>query len=121
MGWSSCDLPCVPGGAGTQNLRHRSVRTPSVVSATGLLLARCAARLSGGRCSSLVGGGPDGLPLDPRSMLPSPLTLDGWVGHPEVTGKPNQQKTPAKFALLAVADKVIPWLHGGNLPWGCSK
>jgi hypothetical protein len=54
------------------------------VSAAALLPARCAARLSGGRYSSLVVGGSDGLPLDPSGVLPSPLTLDESVGDPAV-------------------------------------
>jgi large exoprotein involved in heme utilization and adhesion len=91
------------------------------VSAAALLPARCAARLSRGRYSSLVLGGRDGLPLDPSSVLPSPLTLHESVGNPAVDGTPHQQKTPVKFALLAVADKVFPRLHGGNVAWGCSK
>jgi large exoprotein involved in heme utilization and adhesion len=91
------------------------------VSAAELLPARCAARLSGGRYSSLVVGGRDGLPLDPAGELPSPLTLDERVADPAVAGNRNQQKTPAKFALLAVADKVFPRLREDNLAWGCSK
>jgi hypothetical protein len=91
------------------------------VSAAALLPARCAARLSGGRYSSLVVGGRDGLPLDPGSVLPSPLTLDKSVGDLAVDGRPQQQKTPARFSLLAVADKVFPRLHEGNVAWGCPK
>jgi hypothetical protein len=91
------------------------------VSAAALLPAQCAARLSGGRYSSLVMGRRDGLPLDPGSVLPSPLTLDESVGDPAVDETPHQQKTPAKFALLAVVDKVFPRLHGGSVAWECSK
>jgi hypothetical protein len=91
------------------------------VSAAALLPARCTARLSGGRNSSLVVGGPEGLPLDPGGMLPSPLTLDGSAGDPAADGTPHHQKTRTKYALLAVADKVFPRLHGGNTAWGCSK
>src|SRR6266508_3508374 len=63
------------------------------VSAAALLPAQCAARLSGGRYSSLVLGGRDGLPLDPGGVLPSPLTLDESVGGPAVDRTPHQQKT----------------------------
>jgi large exoprotein involved in heme utilization and adhesion len=91
------------------------------VSAATLLPARCTARLSGGKYSTLVVGERNGLPFDPCSVLPSPLTLDKLVGDPAVDGTPHQQKTPAKFALLAVADRVFPRLHGGNVAWGCSK
>jgi filamentous hemagglutinin family protein len=91
------------------------------VSAAALLPAQCAARLSGGRYSSLILGGRDGLPLDPSGVLPSPLILDESVGDPAVDGTPHQHKPPAKFALLAVAEKVFPRLHGGNAAWGCSE
>ena len=80
------------------------------VSAAALLPARCAARLSGGRYSSLVVGGPEGLPLDPGGLLPSILTLDGSVGDPAVDATPHQRKTHTKFALLAVAE-VSPEVH----------
>lgn len=91
------------------------------VSAAALLPARCAAQLSGGRYSSLVVGGPDGLPLDPGGVLASPLTLDELVGDPGMDETPHHRKPPAKFALLSVADKVFPRLHGGNVAWGCSR
>jgi filamentous hemagglutinin family protein len=71
-----------------------------------LLPARCAPRLAGGKFSSLVVGGREGLPLDPGGILPSPLTLDG------------RQTPPARGALLAVADKVFPRMRGTHLPDG---
>jgi large exoprotein involved in heme utilization and adhesion len=43
------------------------------LQATELLRAACAARFSGGKASSLVLGGRDGLPLQPGDLLPSPL------------------------------------------------
>jgi filamentous hemagglutinin family protein len=45
------------------------------LQATELLRAACAARFSGGKASSLVVGGRDGLPLQPGDLLPSPLYL----------------------------------------------
>jgi large exoprotein involved in heme utilization and adhesion len=45
------------------------------LQATELLRAACAARFSGGKASSLVLGGRDGLPLQPGDLLPSPLYL----------------------------------------------
>lgn len=43
--------------------------------ATELLRAACAARFAGGKTSSLVVGGRDGLPSQPGDLLPSPLYL----------------------------------------------
>jgi hypothetical protein len=74
------------------------------VSAAALLPARCAARLSGGRYSGLVVGGPEGLPLDP-----------GGRRNASSTENPHQVCAPSG------RDKVFPRLHGGNLASGCSK
>src|SRR5262249_7203324 len=46
------------------------------LQASELLRASCAARFSGGKASSLVVGGRDGLPLQPGDLLPSPLNVD---------------------------------------------
>ena len=43
------------------------------LQATELLRASCAARVAGGKSSSLVLGGRGGLPLEPGGLLPSPL------------------------------------------------
>jgi filamentous hemagglutinin family protein len=45
------------------------------LKATELLRAACAARFAGGKTSSLVVGGRDGLPPQPGDLLPSPLYL----------------------------------------------
>jgi hypothetical protein len=45
------------------------------LQATELLRASCAARIAGGKSSSLVLGGRGGLPLEPGGLLPSPLAL----------------------------------------------
>jgi len=45
------------------------------LKATELLRAACAARFAGGKTSSLVLGGRDGLPSQPGDLLPSPLYL----------------------------------------------
>ena len=45
------------------------------LKATELLRAACAARFAGGKTSSLVVGGRDGLPSQPGDLLPSPLYL----------------------------------------------
>jgi filamentous hemagglutinin family protein len=52
------------------------------LNAVTLLRQRCAERLSGGKASSFVLRGRDGLPLEPDGMLPSPLPVrlsDGIV------------------------------------------
>ncbi len=49
------------------------------LEAAALLRASCAARLAGGKSSSLVLAGREGLPLDPSGLLPSPLVVEGPV------------------------------------------
>jgi hypothetical protein len=81
------------------------------VSAAALLPARCAARFSGGKVSSLVLGGRGGLPPDPGGVLPSPLGLDErLVAGSTVTGAPHRQKSVARFAFLADQEKGFPRL-----------
>ncbi len=63
----------------------------AVLQAAALLRASCAARLAGGKSSSLVLAGREGLPLEPGSLLPSPLVLEG----------------PAEFRLSASEEH--PW------------
>jgi large exoprotein involved in heme utilization and adhesion len=85
------------------------------VSAAALLPARCAARFSGGKVSSLVLGGRGGLPLEPGGVLPSPLALEARLAaDPALTGDPHRQASAAKFALLAGQEKALPRL-------GCPK
>jgi len=45
----------------------------AVLQATSLLQQSCAARFGGGKTSSLVVGGRDGLSLEPGGFIPSPL------------------------------------------------
>ena len=79
------------------------------VSAAALLPAQCAARAQGGRYSSLVLGGRDGLPADPGGVLPSPLALEErLMADPAVSGAPHQQTSAAKFALLTGQEKTLP-------------
>jgi hypothetical protein len=92
------------------------------VSAAALLPARCAARFSGGKASSLVLGGRDGLPLDPHGVLPSPLALEErLVADPVITGAPSQHSSAARLALLAGQEKALPRLQGGPGAEGCPK
>jgi large exoprotein involved in heme utilization and adhesion len=78
-----------------------------------LLPARCAARFREGKTSSLALGGRGGLPLEPSSVLPSPLVLDErLVADPAVTGAPARQPSAAQFALLAGHEQGLPRLVG---------
>ena len=49
----------------------------AILQAAGLLPASCAARLAGGKSSSLVLAGREGVPLEPGGLLPSPLIGEG--------------------------------------------
>src|SRR4029450_9483198 len=78
------------------------------LEATELLRASCAARFSGGKASSLVVGGRDGLPLQPGDLLPSPLYLvreadTPSTGDNKVTGK----ELPTRFSLLGPRDRSL--------------
>jgi filamentous hemagglutinin family protein len=100
------------------------------VGAVALLPARCATRLSGGKYSSLVLGGRDGLPLDPGGLLPSPLGLgERLMADPALTRELRRQNSASRFALLEVDQKLFPQMRGGNrqegaplaFELGCSK
>ena len=81
-----------------------------------LLSARCVARLSGGKYSSLVLGGRGGLPLDPGGPLPSPLVLDArLVADSAETDEDGRQRLPPPFALLAIEEKVLPRMQRAHL------
>jgi large exoprotein involved in heme utilization and adhesion len=72
------------------------------LQATELLRASCAARFAGGKASSLVVGGRDGLPLQPGSLLPSPL----YVAKTSPAQKTITQETPLRFTLLGSKDRL---------------
>jgi hypothetical protein len=83
------------------------------VNVAALFPVRCAARWSGGKASSLVLGGRGGLPLEPGSVLPSPLALGKQLmADLTVTGAPSRQESIARFALLAGHEKTFPRLAG---------
>jgi filamentous hemagglutinin family protein len=71
--------------------------------ATELLRAACAARFVGGKTSSLVLAGRDGVPPQPGGLLPSPLYLAG-KGDAPATGKISGLE-PWRYSLLGSADK----------------
>ena len=70
---------------------------------TELLRAACAARFVGGKTSSLVVAGRDGVPPQPGGLLPSPLYLAG-KGDAPATGKISGLE-PWRYSLLGSADK----------------
>jgi hypothetical protein len=85
------------------------------VNVAALLPAQCAARLRGGKASSLVLGGRDGLPADPGGVLPSPLVIEERLAaDPALTGMRHQPPSSSRFALLADQEKALPRL-------GCPK
>jgi hypothetical protein len=87
------------------------------VSAAALLPARCAARLSGGRASSLVLSGREGLPLEPSGLLPSPLALEErLIADPAVAREPSQKLPAPRGTLLDHTAKVLPRMRPGDLP-----
>jgi hypothetical protein len=91
------------------------------VNVAALLPARCAARWSGGKVSSLVLGGRDGLPPDPGGVLPSPLALEAQlVADPAGIATPRPPWSPARFAFLADAEKAWPRLRGAPRDLGCT-
>jgi filamentous hemagglutinin family protein len=72
--------------------------------ATELLRAACAARFAGGRTSSLVLGGRDGVPLQPGGLMPSPLYLASEADAPAAGTKISGQDLPLRFSLLGSSD-----------------
>jgi filamentous hemagglutinin family protein len=70
--------------------------------ATELLRASCAARFAGGKASSLVLAGRDGLPIQPGGLLPSPLYLANEAGTPSMRTTANDLRAPS--TLLGPVD-----------------
>jgi filamentous hemagglutinin family protein len=74
------------------------------LQATELLRASCAARFAGGKASSLVLGGRDGLPLQPGSLLPSPLYL---AGPSSTDNRLTAEEIPPRFTLVESKDRLL--------------
>jgi large exoprotein involved in heme utilization and adhesion len=74
------------------------------LQATELLRASCAARFAGGKASSLVLGGRDGVPIQPGGLLPSPLYLATESGSSAQGVKTSAYDPPTRFSLLGSAD-----------------
>jgi filamentous hemagglutinin family protein len=76
------------------------------LQATELLRASCAARFAGGKTSSLVLAGRDGLPLQPGDLLPSPLYLASEADTPSTGNKVTGGDVPMRFSLLGSKDRL---------------
>jgi filamentous hemagglutinin family protein len=77
------------------------------LQATELLRASCAARFSGGKASSLVLGGRDGLPLQPGDLLPSPLYMASDSDTPQTGTRVSGYDPSLKFSLLGSKDRGL--------------
>jgi large exoprotein involved in heme utilization and adhesion len=87
------------------NVTGTFAQLPSApLQATELLRASCAARFAGGKASSLVVAGRDGLPLQPGDLLPSPLYVTGPLSG---DNKFTAQETPLRFTLLESKDRLL--------------
>ena len=77
------------------------------LQATELLRASCAARFAGGKASSLVLGGRDGLPLQPGGLLPSPLYVASEADTPSAGTKVTGYDQSLQFSLLGSKDRLL--------------
>ena len=77
------------------------------LQATELLRASCAARFAGGKASSLVLGGRDGVPLQPGDLLPSPLYVASDADTPSTGNKVTSHEPPTRFSLLGPRDRSL--------------
>jgi hypothetical protein len=77
------------------------------LQATELLRASCAARFAGGKTSSLVLGGRDGLPLQPGGLLPSPLYVVSDADTPSTGTKVTGYDQSLQFSLLGSKDRLL--------------
>jgi filamentous hemagglutinin family protein len=77
------------------------------LQATELLRASCAARFAGGKASSLVLAGRDGLPFQPGDLLPSPLLVGSDVDAPTTATRVTGSDQFSPFRLLGQKDRVL--------------
>ncbi|HYQ97708.1 MAG TPA: hypothetical protein VEO92_05005, partial [Candidatus Nitrosocosmicus sp.] len=75
------------------------------LQATELLRAACAARFAGGKASSLVLSGRDGLPQQPGGLLPSPPYLASKSHSPATIGSATSFASPMGLSLLGSSDR----------------
>ena len=90
------------------NVTGTFTQLPSTpLQATELLRAACAARFSGGKTSSLVVGGRDGLPLQPSDLLPSPLYIASDAASPSTTTKISGYDQFSHWNFLGSKDRRL--------------
>jgi large exoprotein involved in heme utilization and adhesion len=77
------------------------------LQATELLRASCAARFAGGKTSSLVLAGRDGLPLQPGGLLPSPLYVASDSDTPSTGTRVTGYDQSLQFSLLGSKDRLL--------------
>jgi large exoprotein involved in heme utilization and adhesion len=77
------------------------------LQASELLRASCAARFSGGKTSSLVLAGRDGLPLQPGGLLPSPLYVASEADIAPSGTRAAGYDQSLQFSLLGSKDRVL--------------
>ena len=78
------------------------------LQATELLRASCGARFAGGKTSSLVLAGRDGLPLQPGGLLPSPLYVASDADTPSTgTRAVTGYDQSLQFSLLGSKDRLL--------------
>jgi len=79
------------------------------LQATDLLRASCAARFAGGKASSLVLGGRDGVPIQPGGLLPSPVFTTDNAGNLSTGTKTSGNALPLRFSLLGPARNLTQY------------
>jgi filamentous hemagglutinin family protein len=77
------------------------------LQATELLRASCAARFAGGKTSSLVLAGRDGLPLQPGGLLPSPLYVASDADIAPSGTRAAGYDQSLQFSLLGSKDRLL--------------
>jgi hypothetical protein len=90
------------------NVTSEVVQLPETpLRATELLRAACAARFVGGKTSSLVLAGRDGVPPQPGGLLPSPLYLASKSNSPSTISSSTGLSLPMGFSLLGSSDRFL--------------
>ena len=85
------------------------------LGAATLLSQPCAARISGGKYSSFVVGGRDGLPIEPGTFMPSPLYITSESGDkPSLTGVNLEDIPLIRNNSLESGDKTISLIRKLN-------
>jgi filamentous hemagglutinin family protein len=77
------------------------------LEATELLRAACATRFAGGKASSLVLSGRDGLPPQPGGLLPSPLYVQSNADSRPTNKSLTGFDLPSRFSVLGSSDQLL--------------